>query len=303
MSYSKAEEIAVALGGCRCGDQWLARCPAHDDHQPSLSIKETDDGRILFHCFAGCDYGAIRQALARKGIVIGSSMSLKPLGLQPAKPMLRRLADSSGDTQASVACIIRSSRPAMGTPVESYLAGRGITDAIPASIRFVPHLSHGCSGKRLPAMVGLVTKANVDGPVAVHRTYLQPGGSGKACVDPNRMMLGRCAGGAVALAAAQECIAVGEGIETCLSFMQATGLPTWAALSTAGLVRLVLPPGVKEVVIAADGDESGEKAAHEAAERWVKEGRKVRIARPPRGKDFNDLLLAAGLTDGSCEVA
>jgi DNA primase len=35
-------------------DKWIARCPAHDDKHPSLSICETDDGRVLVHCFAGC---------------------------------------------------------------------------------------------------------------------------------------------------------------------------------------------------------------------------------------------------------
>lgn len=34
--------------------RWNARCPAHDDKGPSLSIRELDDGRILVHCFAGC---------------------------------------------------------------------------------------------------------------------------------------------------------------------------------------------------------------------------------------------------------
>ncbi|HEX7113693.1 MAG TPA: hypothetical protein VF193_01045 [Steroidobacter sp.] len=34
--------------------RWIARCPAHDDHSPSLSIRALDDGRVLLHCFAGC---------------------------------------------------------------------------------------------------------------------------------------------------------------------------------------------------------------------------------------------------------
>lgn len=46
--------IARALGGHRSGDGWMASCPAHDDHDPSLSIKETPDGKILVHCHAGC---------------------------------------------------------------------------------------------------------------------------------------------------------------------------------------------------------------------------------------------------------
>ena len=35
-------------------DRWIARCPAHDDKGPSLSVRLVDD-RILVHCFAGCD--------------------------------------------------------------------------------------------------------------------------------------------------------------------------------------------------------------------------------------------------------
>jgi hypothetical protein len=35
--------------------QWSARCPAHEDNVPSLSIRETPDGAVLLHCFAGCE--------------------------------------------------------------------------------------------------------------------------------------------------------------------------------------------------------------------------------------------------------
>ena len=72
---------------------------------------------------------------------------------------------------------------------------------------------------------------------------------------------------------------------------QATGLPVWATLSTSGLRTVILPPEVKTVIIAADADGPGEKAAQEAAQRFIAEGRTVKIARPPRGMDFNDLLL------------
>jgi len=42
--------------------------------------------------------------------------------------------------------------------------------------------------------------------------------------------------------------------------------------------------------VLADGDEAGERAANTAALRWTREGRLVRIARPPAGADFNDVL-------------
>ncbi|NNN00044.1 MAG: hypothetical protein HKL91_09625 [Candidatus Eremiobacteraeota bacterium] len=44
-------------------DAWIARCPAHDDRSPSLSIKEGRDGRILVRCWAGCSLPEICSAL------------------------------------------------------------------------------------------------------------------------------------------------------------------------------------------------------------------------------------------------
>jgi DNA primase len=84
---------------------------------------------------------------------------------------------------------------------------------------------------------------------------------------------------------------VGEGIETCLAAMQATGNATWAALSTSGLRALDLPEDVRDVIVLADGDDAGETAARDCALRWTQGGRRVRIARPPQGMDFNDMLM------------
>ena len=44
--------------------RWVARCPAHDDRGPSLSIRELDDGRVLAHCFAGCGVDAVLGAVS-----------------------------------------------------------------------------------------------------------------------------------------------------------------------------------------------------------------------------------------------
>ena len=43
--------------------KWLARCPAHEDRSPSLSIRETDDCRVLVHDFAGCSVDSICAAV------------------------------------------------------------------------------------------------------------------------------------------------------------------------------------------------------------------------------------------------
>lgn len=47
----------------RSGAGWVARCPAHEDREPSLSITEGRDGRALLNCHAGCDTRAICTAL------------------------------------------------------------------------------------------------------------------------------------------------------------------------------------------------------------------------------------------------
>jgi hypothetical protein len=46
---------------------YIACCPSHEDKNPSLSIRDLPDGRILIHCFAGCDVYSI---LASIGIEI-----------------------------------------------------------------------------------------------------------------------------------------------------------------------------------------------------------------------------------------
>ncbi|SBT04582.1 Virulence-associated protein E [Candidatus Propionivibrio aalborgensis] len=65
-------------------DSWQAQCPAHDDRGPSLSIRETDDGRVLLHCFAGC---SVHDVLAAVGLDI--SDLFPPREIQQGKPERR----------------------------------------------------------------------------------------------------------------------------------------------------------------------------------------------------------------------
>jgi hypothetical protein len=187
--------------------------------------------------------------------------------------------------------IWQDSGPAAGTRVESYLRARGITMPPPLTLRFHSALAHLPSGGAWPAMVALVTRDRAI--LGIHRTFLNRDGSGKAPVEYPKMTLGPVRGGAVRLGPPADTIAVAEGIETALSVMQATGTPTWAALSTSGLKALELPDTVREVIVCADGDAEGDHAATAAARRWQLQGRRVRLARPPPGKDFNDLLVEA----------
>ena len=43
--------------------QWVARCPAHDDREPSMSISEGHDGKVLMSCHRGCEFNEILSAL------------------------------------------------------------------------------------------------------------------------------------------------------------------------------------------------------------------------------------------------
>lgn len=57
------ERLLDRLEGVRRnGTGAMARCPAHDDHTPSLSLKAIE-GRVLIHCHAGCDPRDILAAL------------------------------------------------------------------------------------------------------------------------------------------------------------------------------------------------------------------------------------------------
>ena len=217
-------------------------------------------------------------------------------------PTTRRKAPESqpnqqrGERSAAALAIWQSTISAVGTPVETYLLARGLNLSLPPSLRFHRGLKHP-SGGFWPAMVALVSRGPNDAPLAVHRTFLARDGSGKAPIDPKKMMLGPCRGGAVRLSQPGDMLMVGEGIETCLAAMQATGHPAWAALSTSGLRALDIPDYVREVIVLADGDDPGEVAARDCALRWQREGRCVRIARPPRGQDFNDVLMGTASRD------
>ncbi len=197
-----------------------------------------------------------------------------------------------GDTKRTevALAIWQATTPAGNTVVESYLASRGLHLPPVSTLRFHAGLKHP-SGGIWPAMVALVTNGADGTPLAIHRTFLARDGAGKAPVEPPKMMLGPCRGGAVRLAPPGDVLMVGEGIESSLAAMQATGHPAWAALSTSGLRSLDLPEDVRAVIVLADGDDAGEAAARDCAWRWKRQGRHVRIARPPQGMDFNDLLV------------
>lgn len=293
-----AETIAKALGGHRAGATWMARCPAHDDSSPSLAISAGKNGKVLVRCHAGCDQRDVIASLSVRGLWAATD---KRLGGIVHKRWKNVSPEPNPDAKArtdTALAIWRASQDIAGSPVETYLRSRGIALSPLPSLRFHLGLKH-ASGGVWPAMVALVVHGENGEALAVHRTFLNREGHGKATVDPAKMMLGPCRGGVVRLGEPGDVLMVGEGIETCLAAMQATGKPAWAALSTSGLRALDLPRAIAKVIVLADGDAPGEAAAQHCARRWQREGRSVRIARPPSGMDFNDLLKTGALTEGA----
>lgn len=255
-----------------------------------MSIRNAGDGKVLVHCHAGCDQSAVIGELRSRGLWDNTSDQRRlPTSKRPPTASSTPAQDDSDRTAAALR-LWRSAVPAPGTPVETCLRSRGIDLAVPSSVRFHSRLKHP-SGGVWPGMVALVTRGPDGQARAIHRTFLTRDGAGKAPVSPHKMMLGPCRSGAVRIAIPSGKLMVGEGIETCLAAMQATDSPAWAALSTSGLCALQLPADICEVIVLADGDDPGEAAALDAARRWKREGRSVRVAQPPAGMDFNDVLL------------
>jgi len=161
-----------------------------------------------------------------------------------------------------------------------------------SAVRYLSSAWHAEAGRNYPAMLAAVTRPNCKEILAVHRTFIRSDGKAKAEVDPPKKTLGPTTGGAIQLAPPGNLLALSEGIETALSFMQATGIPTWAAVSAGNLSHVVLPelPEAIDLIIAGDGDAVGEREAWRAAARFTGLGRRVRVAMAPQGYDFNDLL-------------
>jgi putative DNA primase/helicase len=283
-----AADIAQILGDSRReGRTWRCRCPLHGGR--SLALRDGDGGRILVTCWGGCDRLGVLTELRRLKLLDG-------VAADDRRITTPRENDSARDAERTARAldIWREARPLQKTIIETYLRSRGIAFvASPEALRFHPYCQHP-SGVRLPALVARVE--HVDrGFVAIHRTFLRADGSSKAIVDPNKASLGPVAGGAVRFGKPREgeWLVIAEGIETTLSVVTVCAMPAWAALSAGGIKKLILPRDVTRVIIAADHDASGtgQRAAREAAQRFLAEGRRVRLAIPPMpNTDWNDVL-------------
>ena len=284
MMSSPIDWIANQLGkATRNRGGWSCLCPAHDDHKPSLSLSLSEDGTLLAHCYAGCSFLDILSAFRSRRLLEKSDfLERRDVFQAPQSPT---------DLNKMALRIWFESVRAEGTYVETYLRSRGIQGAIPTTLKFHPRLFHN-SRTYHPAMVAAVTLWPSKTVAGVHRTYLTPDGTDKASHSPNKMMLGLIKGGAVRLSPIGTKLILAEGIETALSCFYATNIPTWSCLSASGMMGIVVPPLeiTQEIIICADGDGAGQKAADKLATRLHRAGYGVHIAPSPQGQDFNDVL-------------
>ena len=286
-----AETIAKALGGRKPATTgWRVVLPMTIARRACRSVTWTA-ARCLVRCHAGCEQKQRDRCSSFARPVDAALVASVTQSAPRTVATSQTDRDNAKRTEAALA-IWQSAMPALGTLVETYLASRGLHLPAPPTLRFHTGLKHP-SGRIWPSMVALVTRGSDGTPIAIHRTFLARDGAAKAPVDPQKMMFGPCRGGAVQLATPNGVLMVGEGIETCLAAMLATGNAAWAALSTSGLRTLDLPDAVRDVIVLADGDDPGEAAARDCARRWKRDGRRVRVARPPQGMDFNDLLVSS----------
>ena len=271
---STARRIAEALASRRVkayGGNYLVCCPAHDDASPSLSIRDGKHGLVVC-CFAGCDALDILAALRKHGL-------LPP---EPWKGPLGIWAEAIN---------------AHGTPVERYLAKRGL--ALPRgaeALRF--HPSCPFAGETTPAMIALVRNIESNEPQAIHRTALDVSGAKITIDGKDKMALGPISGGAIKLTPDENvtiALGIAEGIETALSLQQLAewaGSPVWSLISANGIRKFPPLNGIETLAIAADHDTAGERATIHVAGRWQEREILIFEARKD-GADLNDIVREA----------
>ena len=207
-----------------------------------------------------------------------------------------------------------------GTLAETYLRhGRRIAvdrlKELPKALHFAPELEHVDqeTGEitAWPAMVAAMTRGNR--VAALHRTWLALDGMGKAPVKPAKKMLGPSKGAAMRLtrgltgltpekagaAGKRGPLAIGEGIETCLTVAAAKpDYRVWAAGSLSAMRGLDWPDCASAVVLLRDNDLGDQARAEfdrvEAHWRGQAKGRPVVVAASATGSDFNDWARGEG---------
>jgi len=256
--------------------------------------------------FGGNKSEALRWARAWLGLSGANPAAFGRVpAARPERPDHAEL-DREGKRQKAIALWLQG-QPIEGTPVEAYLAARGIDLAalgrVPRALRFLPNAWCQEAEGQLPAMVAAITRRGHH--VATHRTYLaeERGTWRKAPLRKAKKVLGAYAGGIISLvrgpsgkplaqAPDDDQVAIAEGIEDALTVaLHEPTLRCLACISLSNMAAVELPERLADVVLVfdRDGENPQARAARERAVRtFLEQGRSVREVRPAEGfKDFN----------------
>lgn len=271
-----ARAITKALGGKWAGSYGLARCPSHADKTPSLKVRDDarkDDG-IDVHCFAGCDWKNIKDALKRHGLIRDGWTPPDYTRLLKT-PMLRDVAPANhpaeDDSTERALKIWGAAQPLLPDTLgwKYFTEHRGLDMG---NLGDPDHALRYHAG--FDAVMALMTDATTNEPCGIHRTFLNKDGTKR-----ERKMLGKQ--GVVRVSPDEEVkqgLGLTEGVEDALSYLVSGWAPVWATTSAGAMAKFpVLSAGIEALTIFKDNDEAGERAAIECADRWAAAGREVFI--------------------------
>jgi putative DNA primase/helicase len=289
-SRSSASIIAKALGGRKVGAGWMARCPAHLDQDPSLSVREGANGKVLVHCHAGCKQERVISELRSLGL-----WDRAPKYSAPTRHGLKQsVVNQSAANRLRAQVLWQEAAPVVSTIAAQYLASRKINAAVINDVdgdvlRFHPVCPY--DGSKRPCLLALMRDLFTNEPRAIQRTALTRTGQ-----KISRMTLGPKTGAAIKLSSDENVamgLAVGEGLETMLSATQLGFRPAWALIDAKNVGSFPALSGIECLTIIVDNDENciGQQAALECSDRWTNAGREVfRVVPDRHGEDLNNIL-------------
>jgi hypothetical protein len=308
---SLEEALARIPSARKCGAQWMALCPAHEDHSPSLSLDQSEDGRLLLHCHAGCTFDAILRQLGSGVERLHDSVPASRFERRPPQPSVRSNTDSSELAAIVWGAALRRARDDAHAredgDVYEYLGRRGLMESfedgafgvlgadmrLPAAVASWPHRGYrlvvplyGPDGQLTAVQARSITNSSP-------KTLFHPGAKVSGSLFANRagleLMRGSWHGAAR--------VVMAEGLTDFLALSVLSEMPVFGAAGTS-FVAPGIGPWVRsmELILALDNDAAGNSILKPASNRAFECGaERVGSVRWPSGcKDACDALVRVG---------
>ena len=276
---SDARSITKALGGRWCGDYGMARCPAHDDHDPSLSIKDGEK-ELVVKCHAGCNWRDVKDEL-RKLDLINSFLPGRSPQARPRAPRPNQEEEDRKKIKAALGLWDKA------VPLQGTLAWKYFTERRQLHVGALDDLSHCLRWyEGIHAVIAVLTDPRTGEKTGTHRTYLNPDGTNRRAPDGKHVRTIHGRRGVIKLSPDDQVgvsLGICEGIEDGLRILLGGWSPVWSATCAGGIERFPVLPAVECLTIFADDGDPGIKAAEICAERWLTARRKAVIVLP---KDY-----------------